>query len=82
MRVTPGIEKLRDMGYRVRRIPRPELPMSLENYEFYELYIGGQKVWNNQDRYGWFTIGELNLYAAKVPGVKQASMEDLLYAPF
>lgn len=85
MRITPDIEKLRSLGYTVRQIPRAELPMSriLPGYpdeHFFELSIGGHKVWNNQDQYGWFMLHELAKFAGRMPDVKQASFLEAAHA--
>ncbi len=73
-----AIEKLRKSGYTVRQLPHWILPQSyftqdLKGKRFFEISIADHKVWNQQDRYGWFTDGELSDFAAKVPAVKQAS---------
>jgi hypothetical protein len=83
MRVTPGIEKLRNSGYTVRQVPRYELPLSYQSAElkgevFIELSINGHKIHNNQDQHGWFLTHELNVFAAKVPDVRQASFAEVV----
>jgi hypothetical protein len=83
MRVTPGIEKLRNSGYTVRQISHSELPLSrtVTDYmddHFFEVSINGHKVWNNQDQYGWFLTHEMNVFAAKVPDVRQATFAEVV----
>jgi hypothetical protein len=85
MRVTPGIEKLINSGYTVRQIPRSELPLSRTvsdwmDEHFFEVSINGHKIWNNQDQYGWFLTHELNVFAAKVPEVRQSTFAEVVNA--
>lgn len=84
MRTPEAIEKLNKSGYSVRQLPRWELPQSLLSLElkgqrWFELTIGGHKIWNNQDRNGWFLDSELAEFAAKVPDVKQASFLEVVH---
>jgi hypothetical protein len=85
MRTPSVIEKLQATGYTVRQIPRWELPQSLLSSElkgerWFELTICGHKIWNNQDRNGWFLSNELAEFAAKVPEVKQLSFLEAAHA--
>lgn len=86
MRTPSVIEKLQATGYTVREIPRAELPLSSRtisdwlNEKFFELSIGGHKVWNNQDQYGWFMLHELVGFAGRVPDVTQSSFLEAAHA--
>jgi hypothetical protein len=85
MRVTPGIQKLKKSGYTVRQIPHSELPLSRTvtdwmGENFIEVSINGHKIWNNQDQYGWFLTHELNVFAAKIPDVRQATFAEVVNA--
>jgi hypothetical protein len=81
MSIPFGIEKLKKSGYTVRRIPHAELPLSRTvsdwmDDHFFEVSINGHKIWNNQDQYGWFLTHELNVFAAKVPDVRQSTFAE------
>jgi len=85
MKTPAAIEKLKQSGYSVRQIPRWELPQSLLSLElkgqrWFELTIGGHKIWNNQDRNGWFLDSELSEFAGRVPDVKQSSFLEAAHA--
>ena len=85
MRTPSVIEKLRSLGYTVRQIPRAELPLSRTisdwlDEKFFELSIGGNKVWNNQDQYGWFMLHELAEFECRVPNVTQSSFLEAAHA--